>query len=63
MDLNAAYYGNFKFQMHYKKASGPVFNWLYVDYDNLHKAASACGFTSKRIEVEEHHYLAQLCIP
>jgi len=63
MDLNAGYYGNFKFQMHYKKASNDVFDWLYVDYDNLHKAATACGFTSKRIVVDEHHYLAQLSMP
>ena len=63
MDLNAEYYGNFKFQMHYKKASSEVFNWLYVDYDNLHKVATACGFTSNRIEVDEHHYLAKLSIP
>lgn len=30
MDLNAEYYGNFKFQMHYKKINSDPFNWLLL---------------------------------
>jgi uncharacterized UPF0146 family protein len=62
MDLNTNYYGEFKFKMKYKKIEGPWFDWLYVDYDKLHKAAINCGFKSNKIEEQEHHYLAQLIL-
>lgn len=60
LDLNSAYYGNFQFQMHYKKISGPVFDWLYVDYDTLHEHATACGFKCRRAYTIEENYLAVL---
>ena len=60
MDLNAEYYGNFRFQMQYKTCIGPWFDWLYVDYDNLHQIASSIGFKSEKIHEENQHYLAQL---
>lgn len=60
IDLNSAYYGNFKFQMHYKKSTGPEFEWLYVDYNTLHEHASACGFKCKRAFTIEENYLAVL---
>jgi len=60
LDLNSAYYGNFKFQMHYKKVSGPEFEWLYVDYDTLHQHATDCGFKCRRAYSVEEHYLAVL---
>jgi len=59
-DLNSAYYGNFRFKMSYKKTEGEWSDWLYVDYDNLHEVAEKCGFKSKRIMEQDHHYLAQL---
>jgi SAM-dependent methyltransferase len=62
VDLNAEYYGNFRFQMHYKKVSGPWFDWLYVDYDNLHKVALKVGFKSVKILEEDNHFLAQLTL-
>ena len=62
VDLNSEYYGNFRFQMHYKKISGPWFDWLYVDYDNLHKTALKLGFNSVKIMEQENHYLAQLTL-
>jgi SAM-dependent methyltransferase len=62
MNLNAEYYGNFRFQMHYKKTSGPWFDWLYVDYDSLHIIANKAGFTCKRVSEQENHFLAQLSI-
>jgi hypothetical protein len=46
--------------MSYKKTEGEWFDWLYVDYDNLHEVAEKCGFKSKRIMEQDHHYLAQL---
>jgi hypothetical protein len=62
MDLNSEYYGNFRFQMHYKKISGPWFDWLYVDYDNLHQVATKVGFKSVKIMEQENHFLAQLTL-
>lgn len=62
MDLNAAYYGNFKFQLHYKKTSTEVFDWLYIDYESLHQIANSIGLKSKRIEIDDHHFLAQLTL-
>jgi SAM-dependent methyltransferase len=62
VDLNAEYYGNFRFQMHYKKVGGPWFDWLYVDYDNLHKVALKVGFKSVKILEEDNHFLAQLTL-
>lgn len=60
LDLNAAYYGNFKFKMQYKKISGPEFEWLYIDYDTLHEHALACGFKCRRAFAVEDNYLAIL---
>jgi SAM-dependent methyltransferase len=62
MDLNSDYYGNFRFQMHYKQISGPWFDWLYVDYDNLHKVAAKVGFKSVKVLEQENHFLAQLTL-
>jgi hypothetical protein len=62
VDLNSEYYGNFRFQMHYKKISGPWFDWLYVDYDHLHQAAVKLGFKSVKIFEQDNHYLAQLTL-
>lgn len=60
LDLNSAYYGNFKFQMHYKKVSGPEFEWLYIDYDTLHQKATECGFKCRRVYSVEENFLAVL---
>jgi cyclopropane fatty-acyl-phospholipid synthase-like methyltransferase len=62
MDLNSEYYGNFKFQMHYKQISGTWFDWLYVDYDNLHQIATKVGFKSVKVLEQDNHYLAQLTL-
>jgi SAM-dependent methyltransferase len=62
VDLNSEYYGNFRFQMKYKQDKGPWFDWLYVDYDNLHKAATAVGLKAKRIYESEDHYLAEITL-
>lgn len=61
-DLNTEYYGNFKFQMRYKDETGPWFDWLYVDFDNLEKAASNVGLKAKLIGHDESAYLAELTL-
>lgn len=61
VDLNTEYYGNFRFQMKYKQSVGPWFDWLYVDFENLFKAAKNVGLKAKKIyENEDDQYLAEL---
>lgn len=60
LNLNESYYGDFKFQMEYKSHLSEWFEWLYVDYDNMHKIATEIGFSCNRIMSSDHHYLAQL---
>ena len=60
VDLNSDYYGNFRFQMMYKKAKSDWFDWLYVDFDNLYKAAANLGMKAVRIMESNDHYLAKI---
>lgn len=62
VDLNTEYYGNFRFQMKYKKEKGPWFDWLYVDFDNLFKAAKNVGLKAIRVHEEDDHYLAKITL-
>lgn len=62
VDLNSEYYGNFRFQMKYKKEKGPWFDWLYVDFDNLFKAAKTVGLKATRVLEEDDHYLAEITL-
>lgn len=62
VDLNTEYYGNFRFQMKYKKEKGPWFNWLYVDFDSLFLAAKNVGLKAVRLAEIDDHYLAELTI-
>lgn len=60
VDLNTEYYGNFRFQMKYKKEKGPWFDWLYVDFDNLFKAAKNVGLKATRVYISDDNYLAEI---
>jgi SAM-dependent methyltransferase len=60
IDLNSEYYGNFRFQMKYKKDKGPWFNWLYVDFDNLFKVCKQVGLKAVRIMETDDHFLAEI---
>ena len=62
VDLNSEYYGNFRFQMKFKKEKGPWFDWLYVDFDNLFNAAKNVGLKAKKIVDQDDHYLAEITI-
>jgi len=62
LDLVTEYYGNFRFQMSYKQAKSAWFDWLYVDYDSLHKEAIESGFSCRKIFDDENHYLAELIL-
>ena len=62
IDLNSEYYGNFRFQMKYKKEKGPWFDWLYVDFDSLFQAAKKVGLKAIRVMEDHDHYLAELTL-
>jgi SAM-dependent methyltransferase len=62
VDLNSEYYGNFRFQMKFKKEKGPWFDWLYVDFENLFNAAKNVGLKAKKIVDQDDHYLAEITL-
>lgn len=62
VDLNSEYYGNFRFQMKFKKEKGPWFDWLYVDFENLFNAAKNVGLKAKKIFDQDDHYLAEITL-
>ncbi|MEY3438501.1 MAG: hypothetical protein RL265_1086 [Bacteroidota bacterium] len=62
VDLNSEYYGNFRFQMKYKREKGPWFDWLYVDFDNLFSAAKNVGLKAKKVYENNDHFLAEITI-
>ena len=58
---NTDYYGEVRFQLHYKNKKGPVFDWLYLDFDTLKSYASNEGLNCEMIAQGEHYdYLAKL---
>ena len=54
VDLNADYYGNFKFQMVYDDQQTDWFPWLYVDAQTLEEVAT------RILTQNEHEFLAEL---
>lgn len=57
------YYGEVSFQMEYKGQKGPIFDWLYVDFDTLKTYAEQCGFKTELIVMGDHYdYLAKLTL-
>lgn len=61
-DMNSEYYGNFMFRMSYKDHTSDWFKWLYVDFENLSKAADAVNLDCQLILEEDDQYLAELRI-
>jgi SAM-dependent methyltransferase len=60
VDLNANYYGEFKFNMKYKDSESGWFNWVYVDVKNLEKFANEAGLSLTLLEDDENSFLVQL---
>lgn len=57
------YYGEVTFQLEYKGQKGPIFDWLYVDFDTLKTYAEQCGFKTELIVKGDHYdYLAKLTL-
>lgn len=55
------YYGEYLYQMQYKRIRGEEFRWLYIDYDTLKSAAEVAGLRAELIAEGEHYdYLAKI---
>lgn len=58
-----AYYGEVQFQMSYKNEKGPVFDWLYIDFNTLSRYAEKQDLNCEMIVEGEHYdYLARLTL-
>jgi SAM-dependent methyltransferase len=61
MDLNAAYYGEMKFNMKYKTIESGWFDWIYIDQEKLNEICQATGLKCEIIfEGDQQNYLAEL---
>ena len=60
VNLNTEYYGNFRFQMSYKKEKTDWFDWLYVDFDSLFNSAAKVGLKAVRVFEQDENYLAEI---
>lgn len=55
------YYGEYLYQMQYKRIRGEEFRWLYIDYDTLKAAAEVAGLRAELVAEGEHYdYLAKI---
>lgn len=56
-----SYYGEVTFTVSYKQQTDTPFDWLYVDFDNLHRAAVKAGLACEKVTEGPHYdYLARL---
>ncbi len=60
VNLNAEYYGNFRFKMKYKSEVGTWFDWLYVDFDTLFRIAKKVGLHASKLYDEDDHFLTEI---
>ena len=60
VDLNAEYYGNFKFTMKYEEHVSDEFDWLYVDFKTFKTAAEKVGLSIEKIYDKNDHFLVVL---
>lgn len=61
VDPSEGYYGELTYRLSYKDQTSSEFNWLYLDFNSLHLAASENGFRCKLLQEGEHYdYLAKL---
>ena len=55
------YYGEVRFQMAYGDTTGQPFDWLYVDFGSLSRAAASAGLVPELVARGDHYdYLARL---
>ncbi|MEM1257312.1 MAG: class I SAM-dependent methyltransferase [Bacteroidota bacterium] len=57
------YYGEVRFQMGYKRKKGPIFDWLYLDFNTLKNTAENAKWRCEMIcEGNHYDYLARLTL-
>ena len=63
VDASKGYYGEMTYQMQYKNETSEPFDWLYLDYNTLQRAASLNRFNCELILEGKHYdYLAKLSL-
>ena len=63
VDAAKGYYGEMQYQLSYNNQTSEVFDWLYVDYNTLQRAAAVNGFACELVHTGEHYdYLAKLSL-
>ncbi len=63
VDAAQGYYGEMQYQLEYKNITSQKFDWLYLDYNTLQRAAIFNNFTCELIYEGEHYdYLAKLTL-
>ncbi|RFC55157.1 class I SAM-dependent methyltransferase [Brumimicrobium aurantiacum] len=60
VDLNANYYGEFKFNMKYKESESDWFNWVYLDIEKFQEVANKVGLEMTLLAKDEQSFLVQL---
>ncbi len=60
VDLNANYYGEFKFNMKYKDSESGWFNWIYLDIEKMEMLANDVGLSLTLLQEDENSFLVQL---
>lgn len=60
VDLASDYYGEFRFDMHYKDTKSGWFNWIYLDRANFQKMAEDVGLQLNFLYNKKDSYLVQL---
>ncbi|WP_010522119.1 class I SAM-dependent methyltransferase [Aquimarina agarivorans] len=63
VDASQGYYGEMNYQLEYKNKISQKFDWLYVDYNTLQRAAIVHDFKCELITEGNHYdYLAKLTL-
>ncbi|WP_010177403.1 class I SAM-dependent methyltransferase [Aquimarina agarilytica] len=63
VDAAQGYYGEMQYQLEYKNKTSQKFDWLYVDYNTLQRAAAFNNFNCELIIEGAHYdYLARLTL-
>lgn len=63
VDLAQGYYGELQYSMSYGGKTSASFNWLYLDFQTLHLAATKNGFNCELLKEGTHFdYLAKLTL-
>lgn len=60
VDLNTAYFGEFKFKMKYKNVESDWFDWLYVDLPTLEQHCNEAGLKMNVLYQDDPTFLVEI---